>query len=149
MNQTVDNSVAFRRQGNWKLAADGWMRMLRIWCLGFSLRRGGARPRPSKAEINSATTFLCYGFRKPLFSFCHCEHLKGARQSALPPSRLLRPDKSWLAMTGGECHCFKQIQMSKSQSQLKSKCLNAQTTSFSHLGFELDLAFELCHLSLL
>jgi hypothetical protein len=28
------------------------------------------------------------------------------------------------------------------------KCLNAKTTSFSNLGFELDLAFEPCHLSL-
>jgi hypothetical protein len=31
---------------------------------------------------------------------------------------------------------------------LKSKCLNAKITSFHHLGFELDLTFELCHLSL-
>ena len=31
---------------------------------------------------------------------------------------------------------------------MKSKCLNAKTTSFSHLGFELRLAFELCHLTL-
>gem|GEM_PF-6353610 len=34
--------------------------------------RGGARPRPGKAEINSATTFLRYGFRKPLYFFYHC-----------------------------------------------------------------------------
>jgi len=31
---------------------------------------------------------------------------------------------------------------------MKSKCLNAKTISFHPLGFELDLIFELCHLSL-
>ena len=31
---------------------------------------------------------------------------------------------------------------------MKSKCLNAKITSFHLLGFELDLTFELCNLSL-
>jgi hypothetical protein len=31
---------------------------------------------------------------------------------------------------------------------MKSKCLNAKTTSFHPSGLELDLIFELCHFSL-
>jgi len=31
---------------------------------------------------------------------------------------------------------------------MKSKCLNAKPTLFCHWDFELDLAFELCHLTL-
>jgi hypothetical protein len=38
--------------------------------------------------------------------------------------------------------------MSKSKSQLKPKCLNAKTTPFGPLDFELDLTLELCHLTL-
>jgi len=59
-------------------------------------------------------------------------------------------------VVGFTSHCERSVaipsaklQITKSQWQLKSKCLNGKTTSFCHWGFELDLTFELCHLILL
>jgi hypothetical protein len=41
-----------------------------------------------------------------------------------------------------------EFQIPESKLPLKSKFLDVKTSSFCHWDFELDLTFELCHLSL-